>query len=206
MPFEINLCANESCDSLKLVDATGFFGLDRPFGYNGPGVSIPTLDPDGTFGYAVYSVDMFFATDGGFDANGTPNYTADLLTFPHTVDPVTGEVTWEFSLDELGVTALRSGWWLFRITATWVNGSTYDYSHDEITGFTGDMTSIMDQTMKKAYASKGLGCDCSCGGTKLSTLYMKYRIWRDLMGCAGLDNQFQSEGDYLYRHLPLCQC
>ena len=214
--FEVNLCLSESCDGLTVIDQTGFFSTSNTFGYNSPNVSVPTLQNDGTFGYTAYTLNLFFAIQGGYQ-NGagfladpsTPDYTVDLLTWPHTIDTVTGYVTWEFTFEDLGITAatLRSGWWLARLDpVTWVNGQTYDYSNDIPFAFTGDITKLMDAAMKKFYAEKGLGCKCDCGGVDLKDLYQMYRIARDFMPCVGLNDQFQSTVDYLYSQLPLCQC
>lgn len=208
MAFEISICAKEGCESLSIIDETGFFGPDKPFGYNAPDVSVPTLTTGGVFGYTTYQAEIYYAIEGGFDDTAAPDYTVDLLTWAHTTDAVTGEVTWVFTLEDLNLTALRSGWWKVVVTALYTN-NTVDYNYDayEVLGLTQDLTSIMDTAMKKYYAQHGAsGCDCDCGGEDLATLYEKYRIWKDFMGCAGLDDAFQTDADYLLAHLPLCSC
>ncbi len=215
--FEVVLCLEPSCTGLTVRDTTGFFSTTNPWAYNSPQASVPTLDTDGTFGYSQYVLSLFYAVQGGYQNTSNyladppvPDYTVNLLTWPHVVDSVTGVVTWEFTFEDLGITtgALRSGWWLARLDpVTWVNNSvTYDYSNDLTFAFTSEITSLMDAAMKKFYTEKGLGGKCSCGGTEIRELYQTYRIWRDLMPCVGLDNQFQATADYLYSKLPLCGC
>lgn len=207
MAFEVISCLSESCTGITIRDITGFFGPEKPFGYNAPSATVPTLTTGGVFGYTTYSAQLFFAKDGGFDPDGTPDYTVNLLTWPSTIDPVTGYVTWEITLEQLGITAARSGWWMMRLTAIWVNNAvTYDYSQDDTFGFTGDLTTKIDATMKRYYAEKGIGCPCDCGGTPILELYQRYRIFRDFTGCVNLYDQFQAEADWLYGHLPLCSC
>lgn len=214
MAFTIQTCLKETCDGVSFVDTTGVFALDNPNGYNGPGQEVPTLNVStGEFGYTTYQLELFYAVEGGFDSTGNPDYTANLLTWPHTVDtnPTSdtyGHVTWDFSLDDLGLETTRSGWWLARITAIWVNSQTYDYSQDDTFGFTGDLTSKIDQTMKRFYSEKGTdgNCGCQCGDTNINTLYQKYRIWRDFIGCVAFYDQFQVEADWLYEHYIQCSC
>lgn len=214
MAFTIQSCLKETCDGVSFVDTTGIFSLDNPNGYNGPSPEVPTLNPNtGTFGYTTYQLQLFYAVEGGFDSTAAPNYTVNLLTWPRTVDndPTSdtyGHVTWNFSLENLGLEYVRSGWWLARITAIWVNGTTYDYSQDDTFGFTGDLTKRIDQTMKKYYVGKGIDgcCSCDCGGTDITMLYQKFRIWRDFIGCVAFVDEFQTEADWLYDHVTLCSC
>ncbi len=206
MAFELNICLSETCTGIKVTDLTGFFGPENAWGYGAPAQSVPTLSLSGVYGYSEFSIAIFFAKEGGYDPTGTPDFTADLLTTSHTIDPVTGYVTWEFTLEDLGVESLRSGWWAMNTTAIWENVETYDYSTDNKFGFTGDLTSKIDQTMKRYYAQNGGGCPCDCGGSSIQELYMRYRIWRDFIGCVNLEVQFQEEADWLYNHYVLCQC
>lgn len=196
--FDVLLCAKETCDGVQLVDYTGFFSSDAPQGYNAPGVGIPTLLVNGTFGYSTYSVQVFFAKAGGNDGTGNPDKTFNLLTWPHTVDPDTGYVTWDFSFADLGVAdeTLRSGWWLFRTTALF---STYDYSNDYRFGFRDDIVDKID----KENLPKPLDCDCDegCEGpwTIVAKLFLALKG-----GCCQQSDNFQRNIDYLYNTYQNC--
>jgi hypothetical protein len=209
--FEVEICLSESCNGITVKDVTGFFSAENPFSYNAPNPSVPTLLTSGVFGYTEYVLSLFYAIQGGYDDTQAPDYTVDLLTWPHTVDVDTGYVTWEFTFADLGITdeTLRSGWWLGRLDpVTWVNGTTYDYSRDETFAFTGDITSMMDTAMAEFIRKNGFdgGCDCGCGGEAFMKLYLRYRVWRDNMACANMEEAFQETADYLYTALPQCQC
>ncbi len=208
MAFEVRLCIQPSCTGITVKDLTGFFSNTVPLGYNGPQDAIPTLATDGTYGYTTFSLDIFFAIQGGYDEARTPDYTVDLLTWPHTIDTTTGYVTWEFTFEEIGITdeTLRSGWWLGSWDAIWDNtGGPYDYSDNQTYAFTSDLTTLMDTAVMNAY-KRGKGCRCKCGDRTIGDLYQTYRIWRDFLACNNMDAAFQAEADYLYTQLPLCQC
>lgn len=207
MAFEVDLCIQSSCTGITIKDETGYFSNTNPEGYNAPSDAIPTLLDDGTYGYTEFSLDIYFAQQGGYDSSGSPDFEVDLLTWPHTVDPTTGVVTWEFTFEDIGVSdeRLRSGWWMGSWTAIWENdGDTYNYSASQTYAFTGDITSMMDTAMLNAY--KRGGCDCKCGDKMIKDLYQTYRIWRDFMPCNNLDDDFQETADWLYTKLPLCPC
>jgi len=214
--FEVQFCLSESCDGITFKDITGFFGTSNPYGYNAPAPSVPTLAIDGTFGYTSYTLSIWASEAGGIDmVDGVPTspalITVDLLTATHTIDPVTGYVTWAFTFEDLGLSGpnVRSGWWFIRLDPVlWTNDSiNYDYSTDQQFGFTGDVTRLMDNAKYEALRKKGWNCgDCKCGGTPIGLINQRYLIIRDLAGCVGLDDEFTKGIDYLYSILPLCGC
>lgn len=206
--FEVVPCLSETCDGIQFKDITGFFGTSRPYGYGAPQDSVPTLSSSGVFGYTSYRISIWAAQEGGFDADAPPLFTADLLTWTHTIDTDTGYVTWNFSFEDLGLSGprLRSGWWFIRLEPVlWENGGTdYDYSTDQTFAFVDDINYLMDQAMYKAI-QKGTGCGgCKCGGLDIKDVYQRFRIIRDFAPCNNMDASFTSGVDWLYSILPLC--
>lgn len=197
MPFDVKLCPKETCDGLRLVDITGYFSSENPFGYNAPAPGTPTLNNSGVFNYVTYNVQIFFAQQGGFDDEGTPNISFNLLTWPHTVDPATGYVTWNFTFEELGVTTMRSGQWLFRTFVTLA--PSYDYSNDYIAGFVEDIKSKVDATG----LDKPLDCDCQegCDGPWAIMAKLDYTVKQ---GCCRQASNFQRNVDWLYLNYLKC--
>lgn len=211
--FEIVPCLEETCDGIRFIDATGFFGTSNAYGYNAPQDSVPTLAIDGTFGYTSYVISIWAAEEGGLTfVDGIPDsdplFTTDLLTATHTIDTTTGNVTWDFSFEDLGLSGprLRSGWWFIRLDPVlWENtGGPYDYATDQQFAFVDDINYLMDQAMIKALR-KGTSCGgCKCGGLDIKDVYQRFRIIRDFAPCANMDASFTSGVDWIYSILPLC--
>ncbi len=209
--FEINACLQETCDGLAFVDATGFFGVSNPWGYNAPQDSVPTLTDEGVFGYTSYTLSIWPALQGGYDDTAAPLLTVDLLTWAHTINPDTGHVPWNFSWNDLGLSdqIARSGWWFIRLDpVVWPGQSQdYDYSTDQTFAFTGHITKLMDNAMIASLRKNGFNCGgCKCGGTPIDKLYQRFRIIRDFSPCNGMDDKFTEGIDWLYSILPLCGC
>jgi hypothetical protein len=201
MSFEINACPSEICSGIKLVDSTGYFTVDNPWGYNAPNPTVPSLDPDGTFNYDSYQLQLFYAKPGFYDDNGPPDFTANLLTWPHTVDE-DGHVTWEFSFADLGVTELRSGIWLFRLNPVIFNDGSedIDYSDDVQVFFTDDIQAKIDA--RAINADFDCGCNDSC--EPIWSLNSKLELAKR-MGCACQNpEKTQAMVDSLYNSYQRC--
>lgn len=211
--FEIVPCLEETCTGVRYKDVTGFFGTSRPYGYNSPNQSVPTLTTDGVFGYASYTLSIWAAVEDGLTVvDGVPDspalLTVDLLTWDHTIDTETGYVTWDFTFEDLGLSGprVRSGWWFIRLDPVlWESGGEdYDYSRDETFAFVDDINYLMDQAMYKA-RKKGANCGgCKCGGLDIEKVYQRFRIIRGFDPCNNLDDSFTAGVDWLYSILPLC--
>jgi hypothetical protein len=213
MAFEIELCASESCEGITVVDKTGFFASDNPYGYNAPPTpngEVPTLTTGGVFGYSEYTLNIFFAVAGGVDMDTdpppTPSYTANLLTWPHTIDTDTGYVTWSFTKDQLGVEYIRSGWWVFRGEGVWINSDDEEYTYDinNTTGFIGYLQEQVDTMMKSANPKKCGGCKNGCKDPyELFLLFSPLTCWA--AECQNYD-AFTTHVDYLLNNVPPCGC
>ena len=214
MAFEIKLCARDACDGgITVTDTTGFFSVDNPFGYNAPptpGGAVPTLSTAGVFGYSSYTLLIYRAIQGGVDLDADPSpppdLTINLLTWPHTIDEETGNVTWTFTPQQLGVEQARSGWWLFRGEGVWVNSEDEEYTYPiySTVGLLGDLCAKVDAMMLKASPAKCGGC----GGGKRSP-YEMYLLFNPLASWAGECQNYEgftNHVDYLYHNIPLCGC
>lgn len=213
--FEVKFCLSASCTGLKLIDTTGFWSTENPFGYwnsqNGdsPDPALPTLTINGTFGYDSYSVNIWEAVQGGVDLNATPqpppDWTFDLLTLPHTIDVDTGYVTWDLSLETLGLSYLYPGWWIARGDAVWTdtNDEVHDYPVDCTSGISQYLTEQVDKMM---LASSPEQCECKKGCQspyELLLLYNPISCWAgNSQDYAG----YQRICDFLFTSLPLCPC
>lgn len=213
MAFEIELCVSESCDGITVVDTTGFFASNNPYGYNAPPTpdgEVPTLDTNGVFGYSEYVLEMYFAVAGGVNMNTdpppSPDYTVNLLTWPHTIDTATGYVTWQFTKEQLGVQYIRSGWWVFQGQGVWVNSADEEYIYpiNNTTGLTGYLESQVDSMMLNANPKKCGGCKKGCKDPyELYLIFNPLTCWA--AECQNYDG-FTTHVDYLMNNLPPCGC
>lgn len=203
--FEINICASDTgCDGVTFVDQTGVFGLvENPLAYGAPNDTVPSLDVDtGVYNYDSYTLEVWYAAEGGLDETAPPDFTLDLLTATHTVDADTGYVTWELSLEDLGVETIRSGWWLFRVTGVFTNDDdeTFNYVFDAQMAFIEDLTTQTDAMMSTFNVA---GCCDDCAKKK-ADLYQKYWITKKYTACCADEAGFTRNVDYLLANLPLC--
>jgi hypothetical protein len=203
--FTITLCSEETCSGLDLIDQTGIFATDNPFGYNSPALPVPTLDVDtGVFGYTSYEVQIWKAIPGGLDSTADPDFTFDLLTLTHTVDPITGYVTWSLPFADIGGEPLRSGWWLCRVNAVYTNTTptTYNYTTDSTFGLIGDIEDRVDELM----VGVDPNCACKKGCLKPTDVFMHFLLAKEKSGCCGDYDGFQNTCDWLYNSTPGCSC
>lgn len=204
--FQIDFCFGESdCgDTLQVTDNTGIFSIDNPLGYNAPDIVVPTLDVDtGEFGYASYQLQLWFAQTGGIDTTTTPDFTANLLTTTHTTDTTTGYVTWDFSLETLGLPSLMSGWWYGRVVAVWVDSDdvSHTYTSTAMMFLVGQMTKLVDEAMLKSDPN----CSCAEGCITAQDLFLKLQM-AERQACLTYVEAAQANMDWLYYNTPLCQC
>lgn len=196
MAFDLKFCPEESCDGIVFKDIVGFFTQDNPYGYNSPLPATPTLDPDGTFSFTSYRLEIWRAVNGGVDVTAAPDVTIDLLETAHTVDPVTGYVSWTLDLETLGVESVRSGRWAFKATA--VNGMT-TYEVMRSVGFVCDITDDVDQMMLK----RDFNNNCKTGCMPAEDFFAKLFLTKGQIRCSGPDI-FQTNVDWLYYHAKPC--
>lgn len=198
--FVIRSTTAELCDGVRFRDVTGSFSVDNPMGYGAPPDPGP-VPPDAD-SYDTYTLQVWAAQEGGVDVNAAPNFTFDLLTFPHTTDPVTGYVTWDLSFADLGGAPLRSGWWVFRTTGVYTNSDddTFTYTTTRTTAFIRTLQGLMDEAM----LTFDPDCQCGEGCVSASDLYITFRMARDFMGCCADKAGFTKSVDWLYNQLPLC--
>lgn len=205
MAFEIILCGKETCEGISLVDQTGFFGTEKPWGYNSPNSTVPSLSTLGVFGYTTYTLDIFQAVPGGVDLTTnpppTPLLTVNLLTRPHTIDVTTGYVTWDFTLEDLGIEFVRSGWWVFRVRGVFTNSvpTTYTYGEETTMGFKDHITEKVDQLYKES----DIDCECKKGCVPLEKVLL-YTMALSTQGCCGDQAAFTQTIDWLYNNSDNC--
>jgi len=197
MAFDLKFCPVETCDGIDFKDIVGFFSVSRPDGYNAPVSGWPTLDVDGTFGFTSYTLEVWRGKEGGPDeVNDAPDLTFDLLDLPHTVDPVTGFVTWQISLEQLGVEFVRSGPWVFRGTA--VNGSSTIVT-TRVATFKKDLKKRIDPLMLK----RDFSCGCKHGCEDIIDVFVLFFFMQGQVCCSGRDI-VQTNVDWLYYHVQKC--
>lgn len=201
------ICYGElSCgdDGIEFSDQTGIFSLEVPLGYNAPSIVVPTLDVDtGVFGYESYGLEMWFAQTGGIDSTATPDFTLDLLTATHTTDTATGYVTWDLSLDTLGLSSIMSGWWLARVTGVWIDSDDVTHTYTA----TAQMFLTQDIT-RKVNGKMLLGdpdCSCKDGCISADILFMKLEM-AEKDACLTYVEAAQANVDWLYYNWTLCTC
>lgn len=214
--FEVKGCLGEGCQTLKYVDRTGWWSAQNPMGYwnpaNGtsPNPDIPTLTSLGVFGYDSYSIDIYAAVFGGVNMDSspppTPSYTFNLLTETHTIDTETGYVTWEWTLETLGIEYIRPGWWLVRGTAVWteVDTTVDTYLINGTSGLQGYLTEQVDKMMLAANPKKCGGCAKGCADPyELYLIYNPLTCWS---GNCQDEEGYTTHIDYLLNEVPPCPC
>lgn len=198
------ICFGEDCDGLEFTDITGIFSLEKPLGYNAPSLPVPTLNTStGTFGYTSYTLELWYAQTGGIDSTEDPDLTVDLLTKAHTTDATTGYVTWDFSLDDLGISTIMSGWWLGKVTAVWVDADDeeYTYTATAMMFLTRDITQKVDVKM----APYDPDCACADGCIVPPDLFLKLQMAK-ADACLTYVDAAQRNMDWLYANYSLCSC
>jgi len=192
--LQLAACLSESCDGITYTDETKLFSVDNPGGY---GV---TNDVTGPADFGSYHLFLW--------APDVTTPTADNVTFDLNlqtdVPPIDADedYVWEFSLEDLDVTKLISGWWYMRALGI-KDGVPYEVNSYVL--FTSDIRTLVDAAVQNVK----LDSDCSgCVDPLRLAGLLDIIAPRCSCGCSDVCYMEKSKAivTYLYSVLPKCCC
>lgn len=150
MSLALKGCPKQTCEGLDYIDRTGTYdAVTNPGGYGPPnGVDDPSAFD--TYTLTIWRWDIAEPS--------STNYTVqlNLLTDLPVVDPDTGFYHWEFTLEQLGLSAIDSGAWYFEAKGV-KDGDEY------IVAAYPYFTDQMWDMLKPKMLALDLGCACPKG-------------------------------------------
>jgi len=192
MALELKGCTSQLCDGFEYIDTTKLYSLTNLGGY-GPENGIEDPSEFDTYTLSLWSPQADPATD-------EPTFELDLLANVPVIDD-DEDYVWTYSLESLGVTSLKSGWWYFRTLAT-KDGDSYEVNAYAL--FTQDLRNLLAPFLKDVDPDKVCAKGCS------DPLRLKALL--DIVdpcnhcACANVCDMDKTTKiiDYLYSKLPGC--